>query len=187
MKHTMATPCKHCPFRTDIHGYLTADRVRGIAESLFGGASFPCHETTEAWEDDDGDSERVATDDSQQCAGAEIFLAKQGMSTQMGRIAERLGMKVAKLNSKAPVCSSVSEMLTVHGHDEPEGEPCSVVDPDCEAPAGWQMGGGVMPGDSVAEYECDECGQPVCGACSKLTRKGSRKKRRVCNSCLEGE
>lgn len=184
MRHTMGTPCKHCPFRTDIRGYLTAERVIEISESLFCGASFPCHKTTVAWEDDDGDSDRVATEDSQQCAGAEIFLSKQGMSTQMGRIAERLGMKVAKLNKKSPVCSSVSEMLAVHGH-EPDGESCSVCDSDCEAPAGYMVGNGVLPCLETAEYVCDDCGEPVCGACSKFTRKGSRKKRRVCNNCTE--
>lgn len=183
MKHTMGTPCDHCPFRTDIKGYLRADRVREIAESLFRGASFPCHKTTESWEDDDGESDRVETDDSQQCAGAEIFLAKQGMSTQMGRIAERLGMKVAKLNKKAPVCGSVSEMLRVHGEPEDDDrECCSVCDQDCEAPAGYQVGDGVIPGEGSAEYWCDECGEPVCGACSKPKPKS---KKRICNSCVE--
>lgn len=184
MKHTMKTPCEHCPFRTDIEGYLRGDRVREIAESLFRGASFPCHETTEAWEDDDGDDDMHETEKSQQCAGAEIFLAKQGMSTQMGRIAQRLGIKVAKLNMKAPVCGSVAEMLKVHGEDEPEGEPCSVCDEDCEAPAGYGVGDGVIPGDSSAEFTCDECSEPVCGACSKFQGKG-KSKRRVCNYCLD--
>ena len=118
MRYTMATPCDNCPFRTDIKGYLRGDRVREICESLFTGGSFPCHKTTEEWEDDDGENELREVEDSQQCAGAEIFLAKQGTSTQMGRIAERLGMKVAKLNTKAPVCGSVSEMLRVHGDTE---------------------------------------------------------------------
>lgn len=181
MKHTMANPCEHCPFRNDIKGYLRGDRVREIAESLFRGASFPCHKTTEAW-DDDGDMHE--SENSQQCAGAEIFLAKQGMSTQMGRIAERLGMKVAKVNMKSPVCCSVDEMLDIHeGVDRETGETCSVVNADCEAPAGYMIGGGVVPGDSFAQFVCCECGEPVCGACSK--QKGKSKKKRVCNNCLD--
>jgi hypothetical protein len=183
MKHTMATPCDLCPFRNDIDGYLRPDRVREIAESLFRGASFPCHKTTEPWEDEDGESDMVATADSVQCAGAEIFLALQGTSTQMSRIAERLGLKVSKLNMKAPVCSSVSEMLRVHGDEEDEDrETCSVCDDSCEAPAGYAVGDGVIPGEGSAQFTCYECGEPVCGACSK--RKG---KNRVCNSCLKND
>jgi hypothetical protein len=183
MKHAMRTPCDNCPFRTDIKGYLRPDRVREIATALFQGQSFPCHKTTEEWEDDDG-GEMLATEDSQQCAGAEIFLAKQGMSTQMSRIAERLGMKVAKPNMKAKVCGSVSEMLHVHGGDEDEDrESCSVCDEDCEAPAGYQVGGGAVPGEGSAEYCCDGCGEPVCGACSKPIR-GKRGKR-ICTRCIE--
>ena len=179
-QHLMANPCEHCPFRTDIAGYLRGDRVREIAESLFRGQSFPCHKTTEDWEDEDGFSDRIETEDSQQCAGAEIFLAKQGMSTQMGRIADRLGMKVAKLNMKAPVCGSVSEMLRVHGESEDEDrETCSVCDPDCEAPAGIMVGDGIMPGEGSAEYTCHECSGTVCGSCSQ-----KRGKHRVCNDCL---
>lgn len=185
MKHTMGKPCAHCPFRTDIQGYLRRERVIEIAESLFQGASFPCHETTEAWDDDD-DGERHATDDSQQCAGAEIFLAKQGMSTQLGRIAERLGMKVAKLDKKSPVCSSVSEMIRVHvGDDEEEGETCCVCDHGCEAPAGYFVGGGVLPGEGSAEFCCYGCGEPVCGACSNPI-KGQRGER-LCNNCAEDD
>lgn len=187
MKHTMASPCDNCPFRTDIKGYLRGERVREIAESLFRGASFPCHKTTEDWEDDDGESERCETEDSQQCAGAEIFLAKQGMSTQMSRIAERLGRKVAKVKTSAPVCGSVAEMLRVHvGDDDDDRETCSVCDPECEAPAGFLVGGGVIPGDGCADYECDGCGEPVCGACSRPKGKG-KKSKRVCNNCLEQE
>lgn len=173
----MSTPCEHCPFRTDIKGYLRRDRVVEIAESLFRGASFPCHKTTD-WDDEEDDL--VEPDDSVQCAGAEIFLAKQGTSTQMSRIAGRLGMKVAKLNTKAKVCRSVSEMIRVHcGDDDDDRETCSVCDDDCEAPAGYAVGDGVIPGDGSAEFCCYECGEPVCGACSV-----KRGKNRICNNCV---
>lgn len=181
MKYSMSTPCDHCPFRKDIEGYLRPDRVCEICESLFRGQSFPCHKTTESIEDDDGDGDREATEDSQECAGAAIFLAYQGKSTQMSRIAERLGMKVAKLNMKAPVCKSVSEMLRVHGEVEDEDrECCSVCDQDCEAPAGYDVGGGILPGEGNADYTCYHCGEPVCGACSKII-----KRKRTCNNCAE--
>jgi hypothetical protein len=181
MKHTMKSPCERCPFRSDLpHGYLRADRIQEIAASLFRGGSFPCHKTTiESEEDEDGFCDMEANSDSEQCAGAEIFLAKQGMSTQLSRIAERLGMKVSKLDMKAPVCGSVVEMLEVHGvADEIDVETCSVCDYGCEAPAGYAAGDGVIHGTDAAEYSCYECGEPVCGNCSVETEDG-----RVCKTC----
>ena len=189
MHHRMSDPCDNCPFRTDLpHGYLRPDRIREIAESLFRGESFPCHKTTETVEDDEGFGDRVATEDSLQCAGAEIFLAKQGLSTQMGRIAERLGM-AQPLNMEAPVSGSVSQMLKVHrrGSDEDtdedeEIETCAVVIDGCEAPAGIMVGGGVIEGTEAAEFQCHDCGEPVCGNCSE-ERDGVR----ICYYCAENE
>jgi hypothetical protein len=112
----MSAPCDNCPFRTDIRGYLRPGRVREIANSLFRQQSFPCHKTTVP----DGDDELTDGPNSQQCAGAEIFLAKQGMSTQMSRIAGRLGLPVAELDMDAPVCGSLRELLKVHRNTEPE-------------------------------------------------------------------
>ncbi len=74
------------------------------------GESFPCHKTTVESGDE---GEMRDNSNSQQCAGAEIFLIKQGRSTQLGRIAERLGM-AAVLDLDAPVCGSLKEMLEVH-------------------------------------------------------------------------
>lgn len=113
----MSAPCQHCPFRKDITGYLTAGRVREIVKSVLSQQSFPCHKTTEFEdaEDEDGSYDRrVNTEDEEQCAGAEIFAAKHGTSSQMSRIAGRLGMQMAKLDMTAPVCGSLKEMLAVH-------------------------------------------------------------------------
>ena len=49
---------------------------------------FPCHRTTVGTENDD----LQETKDSKHCAGALIYAEKQEASTQMMRIAERLGM-----------------------------------------------------------------------------------------------
>jgi hypothetical protein len=87
----LTSPCAHCPFRKDIQAYLTEDRVREIEQSLVR-SEFPCHETTVDSEDEDGNSARIATRDSMHCAGALILLEKEGRSSQMMRIAERLGM-----------------------------------------------------------------------------------------------
>lgn len=184
MKHTMSSPCEQCPFRNDLpRGYLTAGRVTEIGQSALRGQSFPCHKTTVPVEDDDGASDMQATENSVQCAGAEIFLAKQGTSTQMSRIAERLGMLVATLDMSAPVCANHGEMLAVHGHDlADEWEPCSVCDQNCLAPAGYAVGGSVIFNtDERGETSCCwGCGEHVCDNCSEVISGNV-----VCNHCKE--
>lgn len=177
MKYTMASPCPHCPFRSNIKGYLTKERVVEIAQSVLAGSSFPCHKTTKEIEDDEGESDMVATKDSQECAGAAIFAAKHGASSQMSRIAERLGMKVSKLNMRAKVCNTVREMVEVHCGKE-EGETCEVVGDDCLAPAGYAIGGAVSEGTEYITTTCYACGCYVCENCSKII-----KKKRICENC----
>lgn len=188
MKHDMAEPCTHCPFRTDIHGYLTRARVGEIVASVMQGQSFPCHNTTKTIVDDDGE-DRVADSNSQECAGASIFLAHNGRSTQMSRIAERLGMKVSTLNMEAPVVKSMTEMLKVHcgtSRRRRRGEHCAVVNDDCTAPAGYATGGGMVEGTEYVTTTCVVCGEHVCEECSKLVlRPKKRAKQRVCDNCRE--
>lgn len=114
MNYNMSSPCTHCPFRNDITGYLTTARVREITRSVLAQESFPCHKTTTFADTDDDTDQRTNTDDEEQCAGAEIFAAHHGVSSQMSRIVSRLGFKVAELDMDAPVCTSVREMLRVH-------------------------------------------------------------------------
>ena len=102
----MTTPCDNCPFRSDVKPYLTQIRVREIERSLVR-AEFPCHKTTK--HDDDG--EHVRTEAEMHCAGALILMEKEGRSSQMMRISERLGMyDHTKLNMDAPVYESFEEM-----------------------------------------------------------------------------
>jgi hypothetical protein len=118
MRYSMTTPCPQCPFRNDIRGYLRGERVEEIVASVLNQQSFPCHKTTIDVEDGEGFCEREATDDSEQCAGAEIFAMKHGVCSQMRRICGRLGMTVAELDEDAPVCEDLDEMLAVHGGGE---------------------------------------------------------------------
>jgi hypothetical protein len=99
MKYTMTTPCDDCPFlKKTAHGFT----IRRLEE--FASGSFHCHKTGDEVEDDNGGTEFVANDESQVCAGALIFLEKRKTSSQMMRIAERLGLyDHTKLNMKAPV------------------------------------------------------------------------------------
>lgn len=106
MSYTLTTPCDNCPFRHDIPGYLTAERVEDIERSLVN-AEFPCHKTTEF----DEEGEVMHTGKEIHCAGALILLEKIERPSQMMRIAERLGMyDRRKLNMDAPVFDSFEDM-----------------------------------------------------------------------------
>ena len=104
----MSTPCGNCPFRTDIRPYLRKARVREIERSLER-SSFPCHKTTGLVVDD---QTYVPTGREVHCAGALILMEKEGRSSQMMRIAERLGLYDAReLDMDAPVFNSFDEMV----------------------------------------------------------------------------
>lgn len=162
-------PCGKCPFRTDVPGYLRRERAAQIARDLVGGASFACHETTEVVEDEDGYEDRVATEGSQHCAGALILMEHEEAPNQDMRIAERLGLyDASKLDMAAPVHRSFIAFVNHHGEDEEEEDDCcSVVNGDCEAPAGLLVNGSVVPAERTGEvHSCPQCGESVCGACS---------------------
>jgi hypothetical protein len=107
MKYTMTTPCSLCPFRND-QKRLTVPAAR-LADFTIG--EFPCHQTAESKEDEEGFSEFVATEDSQHCAGALIMLEKMEAPHQMMRIAERLGLyDRTKLDMDAPVFGDFAEV-----------------------------------------------------------------------------
>lgn len=114
MQYTMTKPCPECPFRRDGEGAkpvrLMPGRVEEIAGLMLGGrGDFPCHKTTEP---DDGDEEcgRRATKDSVHCAGALIFAEKNETSTQMTRIAGRLGMYDPSALDKASFAEVFDDM-----------------------------------------------------------------------------
>lgn len=183
MKFDLAKPCELCPFRNDLkRGYLREGRIVDIVRGLFRQESFFCHKTVDYSDlDEEGESRSSVADlNVQACAGAEIFLMKQGTSTQMGRLAERLGV-AKKLDEDAPVCGSLEEMLKAHGHEvDEEIEPCAVCDDDCEAPAGYMEGGQIVHGTKSAQYDCEKCLEKVCGNCSQVIDG-----QRVCNGCAE--
>lgn len=170
-------PCKKCPFRTDVPGYLRRARAAEIARSLADGAIFPCHETTVEVEDDEEGS-RVATSESQFCAGALICIEHQEVSNQATRMAERLGLYDASgLDLAAPVHKSFVDFVAHHGEDEfatddddeCEETVCSVVEMGCQAPAGYMINGMVIPPDDEDTgpvHPCPDCGNAVCEACS---------------------
>ena len=102
----LTTPCDNCPFRTDVPPYLNPDRVREIERSLVR-AEFPCHKTTKH-DDDEG---YVPSKGEMHCAGALILMEREGRSSQMMRIAERLKLyDPRKLDMNAPVFDSFQAM-----------------------------------------------------------------------------
>lgn len=112
MKYTLRRPCKNCPFRSDIRGYLTQERAEEIVDGLMRGGTFSCHKTNDFEEGDDGWTETVETEKSQHCAGALIFLEKNDAPNQMMRIAERLGLyDRTKLDMDSPVFDDESEFV----------------------------------------------------------------------------
>ena len=104
-RYTLTGPCSNCPFRCDKPFYLDNERVDEIADELLAQRDFMCHKTTEFT--DDGEVEIVAR--TRACGGAMATLEREGRSTQMQRITERLGGKVATPDPDAPVYDSIEE------------------------------------------------------------------------------
>jgi len=64
---------------------------------------------------------------------------------------------------------------------------CTVSGAECEAPAGYGIGGGggYAEGDKATRATCHACGEPVCKKCSRLRTWRGKKRRRVCQTCEE--
>lgn len=115
MNYNLKKPCKHCPFRTDCRkGWLGESRADEIADSLERQQSFPCHETTEFYED----GEAVQTPEEEHCAGAMILLQSLGIPNQMMRIAHRLGIfNPDELDMQSPVFETMEDFIDHHTED----------------------------------------------------------------------
>jgi hypothetical protein len=119
-KYGLVSPCKNCPFRTDIKPYITAARAADILRSQ---GEFHCHKTitigAEAIDDevDCDDTFREVIDDknAQVCAGFLICLEHSGAPNQVMRIAERLGLYDRnKLRMDAPVYRGIEIAIRAH-------------------------------------------------------------------------
>ena len=78
-------PCNDCPFRRENFISLTPGRVDEVAGNMISsaGKTFTCHKSIYP-------RKKIAKKDHQHCGGALIFAEKNGIATQMMRIAERL-------------------------------------------------------------------------------------------------
>lgn len=107
----MRKPCDDCPFLRVGGIRLRAARVRQIAGGMLSpqGATFTCHKSTV---EDTDSGKMVDGPNAQHCAGALIFGEKNGNSTQMMRIAERLRMydPMALMADKEAVASVFDDL-----------------------------------------------------------------------------
>ena len=113
MNYDMKSPCAKCPFRRGTAMLLRPGRIRDIERmfSTHNGGEFPCHETV----DYNAETDHQAGAEAKHCAGALIYAEQQGVSTQMMRIVERLGMyDRTQLADAAVVWADLDEWLE-HG------------------------------------------------------------------------
>lgn len=160
-------PCAHCPFRARFQGdrdYLRAGRRLEIVRSVMGGASFPCHETVTHNDDD----EYVPSRDETDCVGLDIVMAREHLTGQLVRIRERIGLlnpEVLLQRSRRMKMWTWDE-IQADAHPTPQdGDVCSVVGPDCTAPAGHLIGGQAVVGTEFTDNVCGDCGEFVCEEC----------------------
>lgn len=111
MDYDMKKPCECCPFRRGTAMRLTEGRVAEVVGLMLNpnGGEFPCHRTIEHM-DGDGDNTvwRERNGKGKHCAGALIFAEKNGTSTQMMRVCERIGVyDAAALMADPEVVASV--------------------------------------------------------------------------------
>lgn len=103
------TPCKQCPFRTDITPFLSGEeRIRELERHQDG--EFPCHQTTEL-DEEEGET-LLNREKTVACAGRMImsWLAYGGLG-KIDAISARMGMFDPKnLDLDAPVFDGWDEM-----------------------------------------------------------------------------
>ena len=113
MNYDLKAPCKHCPFRYDIPGFLREERAEEIARDVLRGTgSFPCRKTLD-YDSDDGEGRE--TDKTQMCAGALIFAEHCEQWGQMMRIVSSLQLlDLNALKMDSPVFTCEEDMISHH-------------------------------------------------------------------------
>ncbi len=116
MKWDMKKPCATCPFLKVGGIRLMTERIEEIAGGMLDsrGHIFPCHVTVDYGdrEDSDDNSSYIPSAADKHCAGALIFAEKNGNTTQMMRISERIGFyDASKLMTDKEAVDSVFDTL----------------------------------------------------------------------------
>lgn len=171
-RYVVPKPCAKCPFRAKFRGdddYLRPGRRAGIARGLLEGSDFPCHETIE--HDDsscDGESDDCAIG-GVTCAGASLVMLRAGHEGPL-KIPMRLGLvdpdEFEASNAKVALWTLSECLYELDDLDTEDEDTCGVVNPGCEAPAGYMIGGEAVPGADLVDTRCPVCGEFVCDNCS---------------------
>lgn len=92
----MNAPCDNCPFRRANHHTfaLSLERRKEIAASLRAEQVFPCHKTTEYFEDEDGEGDLRGTARSHFCAGALAVMDNDPELSKLGGCRFSMGARI---------------------------------------------------------------------------------------------
>lgn len=167
--YTLKSPCKDCPFRSDVAPYLSPERAQEIMNDSCEDSNFYCHKTVDYSGDD---SEGRVVEKSRVCAGFLVTMEKEGRANQPTRIAERIGLyDRTQLDMDAPTYSSMDEWVRSYspqGDAEDPLEHCGVATQACSNPAGFARGGEVFsnPSPGACSEHCAVCESPVCPNCT---------------------
>ena len=112
MNFNLTKPCADCPFRTDKHFPLNAERAEDIAHGLtVQQGTFACHKTIDYSGDD---PEHVKK--TEHCAGALIMLEHMQQPNQMMRWMERINAyDHTKLDMEQPVFDNADDFVESMG------------------------------------------------------------------------
>lgn len=190
--YTLKSPCKDCPFRSDVKPYLSPARALEIMNESYEDSNFYCHKTVD-YSCDDGEG-KIA-DKSRVCAGYLVTMEREGRANQPTRIAERLGLyDRTQLDMNAPTYESMNDWVrsyspTAEG-DHSDLEHCNVASGQCIDPAGFVRGGAVFdnPHPPTCSQACTVCDSMVCAGCTdhlESVQNGEEKYRLpVCVYCV---
>lgn len=166
--------CKTCPFRGG-SGLRDGRRQQIWRAVMVDDQTFSCHSEV-GYDVDDGDPDAEPDASmARQCAGATTLALREDAYNQVMRLDERLS--TGPVQDDAVPFSSWAEWLAEDKTDavpskeccggECDGHTCEVVGPDCECPAGYMGGGGVVENPDRLEDPafCEACGNAMCGAC----------------------
>ena len=102
-------PCKDCPFRRDVRGYLGRGRVESIIEGHQEGVPFFCHATTTTT------GHKTTDRRARYCAGYQLMALALDHLPMTSRLGLAYGLwSPAELARDVPVVESYDELRALH-------------------------------------------------------------------------
>ena len=173
--YTLTTPCKDCPFRSDVPRYLHPGAAADIAAATVEDGNFYCHKTVDYTSAEESRS-GAPSSRSRVCAGFLITMEKEGRANQPTRIAERIGIyDRSVLDMDSPTYPSMAEWVDSYRSNphqsniEGEAEYCDVALRGCVNPAGYRVQGKAQanPMPPVCTESCSTCDNYICDSCAR--------------------